>query len=205
MDVESMSLSQPQVPSAAVPHNPVNLCEELLAFPEPDRASRWLKYRFEESPADHVAQVTAWRAYQNSFNGDVAILATEFVKLFATVFRTAEVQVTGCPQRRFLIKGVRPKKVPVKSQPCEAMVLQLQRWLVGRGLGMSPLATTNVAIYLGKGQSLKTLWSQLGSDPKLITAFVADSDDRDAAGDSSFTFTPGKLPISEDDSWRRGG
>jgi hypothetical protein len=181
-----------------------NLYAKLLEFPEPERSSRWLKCCFEESPADRITQVALWKAYQNRFVGDSPIVAADFMKILSTTFRTAEAQVTNDPQPQFIIKGIRPRHVWVKSQPGEALLLRLRRWIVGRGLGVSPLATTNVVKYVGESPSMKTLWDQFGCDIGFVIACVTDSDDREAAGDSTFTFSPGKLPKSEDDSWRRG-
>ena len=203
LPAESTSLSQPHVPSITVPQVSTDLYEELLALPEAERVVRWIKCYFEVSPADLVTQDTAWQAYQNHFSENSTMLAADFITLSAAVFSVAQAQVVRGTQPQLVVNGTRPNGVTVKSQPSEALVLRLQRWIVGRGLGMSPLTTMNVAKCLGESTSVKTLWNQLGSDSRLITAFVADSDDREAAGDSTFTFSAEKSPISENDSWRR--
>ena len=203
LPAESTPLSQSLVPSIAVPQGSTDLYEEFLALPEPERVARWTKCCFEVSQADLVAQDAAWQAYQNRFSGNSTMLAAEFITLLATVFSVAQAQVLSGAQPRLIIRRAPPNGVAVKIQPSDAFVLKLQRRIVGRGLGMSTLTSMKVVKCLGETPCMKPLWNHRGSDSRLITAFVADSDNREAAGDSTFTFSAGKLPISENDSWRR--
>lgn len=103
--------AQKQAPNSAIAVIPQDLYEELLAFPEPERSSRWLKCCFEESPTDDITQIAIWQAYQGRFHDNTPIPAADFIKNVSNTFSTAQAQVINGPQPRFIIKGIRPRRV----------------------------------------------------------------------------------------------
>ena len=105
--------AQKQAPNTTIAIIPQDLYEELLKFPEPERSSRWLKCCFEESPADDITQIAIWQAYQGRFHDNTPIPAADFIKNVSNTFNTAQAQVINGPQPRFIIKGIRPRRVLV--------------------------------------------------------------------------------------------
>jgi chromatin structure-remodeling complex subunit RSC9 len=102
--------------SAQIPTVPNELLQQLLQFPEPQRSSRWLKVCFEESREDDVTQIAIWQAYQGRFQAHNPIPAAEFIKNVSTTFTTAQAQVINGPQPRFIIKGIKPRRVLLDLQ-----------------------------------------------------------------------------------------
>lgn len=102
--------------TAQIPVVPSELFQQLLQFPEPQRSSRWLKICFEESREDDVTQIAIWQAYQSRFQANNPIPAAEFIKNVSSTFSTAQAQVINGPTPRFIIKGIRPRRVLVDLQ-----------------------------------------------------------------------------------------
>lgn len=102
-----------------IPVVPDDLYNELLNYPEPDRSNRWLKCCFEEAPTEDITQIAIWRAYQGRFQNNTPIPAADFIKNVSGTFTTAQAQVINGPNPRFIIKGIRPKRVVVnlKGEP----------------------------------------------------------------------------------------
>ncbi len=129
--------AQKQAPNTTIAVIPQDLYEELLKFPEPERSSKWLKCCFEESAADDITQIAIWQAYQGRFHDNSPIPAAEFIKNVSNTFSTAQAQVINGPQPRFIIKGIRPRRVlidlkgipqlkcqwevPAKSEPTDLL------------------------------------------------------------------------------------
>lgn len=97
---------------------PQDLMEQLITISEPDRSSTWLKACFEEHAESYMTQIQLWQAYQNRFqlfsNPSKPILqAAEFIKNISATFTgtSAQVVTTENPPK-FIIKGIRPKRVP---------------------------------------------------------------------------------------------
>ena len=104
--------AQKQPASAIVPSIPDDLYQALLQIPEPDRSSRWLQCCFEESVEDDVTQIAIWQAYQSKFMNNNLVPAAEFIKnVSSNTFKSAQAQVINGPQPRFIIKGIRPRRV----------------------------------------------------------------------------------------------
>jgi chromatin structure-remodeling complex subunit RSC9 len=113
-------LSKPKVQkfqtTPSIPLIPAELHQQLLQFPEPQRSSRWLKCCFEESRDDDITQIAIWQAYQGRFQHNNPIPAAEFIKNVSSTFSTAQAQVINGPQPRFIIKGIRPRRILVDLQ-----------------------------------------------------------------------------------------
>jgi chromatin structure-remodeling complex subunit RSC9 len=114
---EEQILSRPKAhrnpQPASIPTIPNELLTALLQFQEPARSSRWLKCCFEESRDDDITQIAIWQAYQNRFAAAGAMAAADFIKNVSTTFSSAQAQVINGPQPRFIIKGIRPRRILV--------------------------------------------------------------------------------------------
>ena len=100
------------IPSG-IPIIPPDLHAQLLGFPEPERSSKWLRCCFEESPSDDITQIAIWQAYQGRFAQNNPIAAAEFIKNVSNTFATAQAQVINGSTPRFIIKGIKPRRVLV--------------------------------------------------------------------------------------------
>lgn len=102
----------PTIP-APIPNIPVEVHAHLLQFPEPERSSRWLRCCFEESPTDDITQIAIWQAYQGKFAQNNPVPAADFIKNVSSTFSSAQAQVINGPQPRFIIKGIKPRRMLV--------------------------------------------------------------------------------------------
>lgn len=107
-------------PAEDIPSVPAELFEQFVKHEEPDRSNSWLKSVFEEDPESSITQLTLWQAYQNLFTDYVArnantglLPAAEFIKNVSAIFATANAQVVQGTVTKFIIKGIRPRHVPV--------------------------------------------------------------------------------------------
>lgn len=107
---------QRQVTTPNIPSIPSELYQQLLQYPEPTRSSRWLKCCFEESREDDITQIAIWQAYQARFQHNQPIPAAEFIKNVSSTFSTAQAQVINGTQPRFIIKGIRPRRILIDTQ-----------------------------------------------------------------------------------------
>ncbi|EXJ91295.1 hypothetical protein A1O1_04405 [Capronia coronata CBS 617.96] len=94
-----------------IPNIPQELHAHLLQFIEPDRSSRWLRCCFEEAPGDDITQVAIWHAYSSKFSLNNPVHAADFIKNVSNTFSSAQAQVINGPSPRFIIKGIRPRRV----------------------------------------------------------------------------------------------
>ncbi|KZF21073.1 hypothetical protein L228DRAFT_269475 [Xylona heveae TC161] len=115
--------TQPPQPKVAteLPNIPTDLLEQLLNIKEPERSSQWLRSCFEEDPSGEITQIALWQAYQGrfaEFQGLHAPLlaAADFIKNVSTTFSSANAQVLNGPVPKFIIKGIRPRAVPMSLQ-----------------------------------------------------------------------------------------
>lgn len=110
-------LAAPQPEKMPIPATiamiPPDLHAQLLGLPEPERSSKWLRCCFEESPTDDITQIAIWQAYQGRFAQNNPIPAAEFIKNVSSTFSTAQAQVINGPTPRFIIKGIKPRRVLV--------------------------------------------------------------------------------------------
>ena len=108
----------PSTPATAIPAVPDELLEQFLRCDEPERSNYWLKAVFEEDPDSEITQIALWQAYQDRFNKYTdpqhpLLPAAEFIKNVSTIFVGANAQVVNGPSSKFIIKGIRPRHVPL--------------------------------------------------------------------------------------------
>lgn len=99
--------------TSAIPNLPAELFMTLVHLPEPERSSRWLRCCFEESRDDEITQIAIWQAYQGRFAQNNPIPAADFIKNVSSTFNNAHAQVINGPQPRFIIKGIRARRILV--------------------------------------------------------------------------------------------
>lgn len=121
---------------------PPKLYSIIINFPEPLRATTWLRCCYEpytmaikkeseaEMAAGEVTQISLWKSYENQFDviwkdrGASAypnlLPAVDFIKNVSTAFPSSEAMVVniaselGQPARKkFIIKGIQPRQFPV--------------------------------------------------------------------------------------------
>ncbi|KKY16027.1 putative rsc complex subunit rsc9 [Phaeomoniella chlamydospora] len=113
---ESKVLKKPAIkaqPNTVIPSIPPELLIQLIRISEPDRSKYWLRSCFEEDLESDITQIAIWQAYQAQFSQHTPLAASEFIKNVSSTFSTAQAQVVNGPQPRFIIKGIRPRRVPV--------------------------------------------------------------------------------------------
>ncbi|QIX01419.1 hypothetical protein AMS68_006936 [Peltaster fructicola] len=100
-----------------VPRLSKSVVEPLLELKEPERSSEWLRMCFFADPSSEMTQISLWQAYQGTFGPYQAthgnLIAGEFIKNVSTVFAGATAQVAG--QNKYVIRGIRSRKVPVET------------------------------------------------------------------------------------------
>lgn len=108
-----------------IPRISQDLLDQLLLFEEPDRSSQWLKCCFEEDPTGEITQIALWQAYQLPFgmyqSQRPMLPAKDFITNVSTTFANASAQVMGGQPPRFVIKGIRPRTVPIDPRGREYM------------------------------------------------------------------------------------
>lgn len=102
------------------PSLPQWVLNELLEFQEPDRATNWIRTCYEDDPDGEVTQISLWKAYEAQFEeyarqGKRLLPAVDFIKNVTSAFRTAAAMVIHLPnaQKKFIIKGIRPREYPL--------------------------------------------------------------------------------------------
>ncbi|KAI9776403.1 MAG: Chromatin structure-remodeling complex protein rsc9 [Geoglossum umbratile] len=100
-----------------IPNLPRDLLEQLLKYEEPERSGYWLRACFEEDPDEDITQIALWQAYQSRFSDLSArgalLPAAEFIKNVSTTFVGATAQVLAGAAPKFIIKGIRPRHIPM--------------------------------------------------------------------------------------------
>lgn len=102
------------------PRIPDDILEELLTFDEPDRATHWIRTAYEGHSDGEVTQISLWKAYEAQFEaharqGRKLLPAVDFIKNVTTAFRDSAAMVVNLPdgQRKFIIKGIRPREYAI--------------------------------------------------------------------------------------------
>ena len=96
----------------------------LWSIPEPARANRWLSDVLEEDSEGGVTQIAIWKAYESAFraNRELPILeATLLIHNASKAFENASAQIIEGPEKKFIIKGVRPKSRPRKEDLAKSL------------------------------------------------------------------------------------
>ena len=116
-----ISLAIPSTPATEIPALPGDLLEQVTKFDEPDRSSHWLRACFEEDAESDITQIALWQAYQSRFTEfstpqNPLLPAAEFIKNVSTTFTNANAQVINGPHPKFIIKGIRPRHLPMDTK-----------------------------------------------------------------------------------------
>ncbi|KAI9844638.1 MAG: Chromatin structure-remodeling complex protein rsc9 [Sclerophora amabilis] len=135
-EVETSRISKAPVKETGeneMPNIPLDLLEQLLKLEEPDRSAHWLQCCFEEDSDSDITQIALWQAYQSRFlefnSGNRLLLpAAEFIKNVSTTFAGATAQVLPGPNPKFIIKGIRPRRIPLDTK---GRVYQRCLWKTG--------------------------------------------------------------------------
>ncbi|MCJ1245380.1 Chromatin structure-remodeling complex protein rsc9 [Trapelia coarctata] len=120
----SKRLITPAIPAkiaTEVPNMPADILEQITQSSEPERSALWLKVCFEEDEESEITQIAIWQAYQARFNRlssaqNPALAAAEFIKNVSTTFPRANAQVINGPPPKFIIKGIKPRHIPVDAK-----------------------------------------------------------------------------------------
>lgn len=120
---------------------PQDLYDIILTFPEPLRATTWLRCCYEprlilqrergELTAGEVTQISLWKLYENQFEAiwkdrfnpkwPNLLPAVDFIKNVSSAFPNSEAMVVNVPapdpsqpaRKKFIIKGIQPRQFPV--------------------------------------------------------------------------------------------
>ncbi|KAG7883362.1 hypothetical protein KL937_000535 [Ogataea polymorpha] len=108
------------------PANPPTLPENLIAslnnLPEPNRATAWMRCSYRATEEGDVTQISLWRSYEAQFQkyssaeSNLRLLpAVDFIKNVQHAFPNSNAMVLTLPDgtRKFIIKGIEPRAVPV--------------------------------------------------------------------------------------------
>ena len=98
---------------------PNDTIRKLWNITEPTRANRWLSGVLEEDDEGGVTQIAIWKAYESAFRGNREIPMLEATLLIhnaSKVFENASAQIIEGQEKKFIIKGVRPKTEPRKEE-----------------------------------------------------------------------------------------
>lgn len=104
---------------------PSTVVKKLWALEENKRANRWLEEVLEEDPKSGITQIAIWKAYETAFKASTTPLleATVLIHGASKVFEGASAQIIQEPEKKFIIRGVRPRRTAKeKAQPEKAMV-----------------------------------------------------------------------------------
>ncbi|ODQ68269.1 hypothetical protein NADFUDRAFT_48919 [Nadsonia fulvescens var. elongata DSM 6958] len=109
---------------ATHPTIPPVMLAELLKLDEPHRATMWMRTSYESDPDGEVTQISLWKAYESQFEtyareqGKRLLPAVDFIKNVTAAFKDSAAMVVNFPdgQRKFIIKGIRPRECAVSLQ-----------------------------------------------------------------------------------------
>ncbi|KAI9807560.1 MAG: hypothetical protein M1825_005500 [Sarcosagium campestre] len=98
---------------------PGELLIRLQRLREPERCTKWLHALFEEDAAESLTQITLWQTYSRHFAkaNNALLQAADFIKNISSTFTGATAQVVTIDgMTKFIIKGIRPRNVPVSLE-----------------------------------------------------------------------------------------
>ena len=158
---------------------PDDLLEQILKFEEPERSAHWLRACFEEDLDSDITQIALWQAYQSRFSQFSTpqrglLPAAEFIKTVSNTFSGANAQVINGPTAKFIIKGIRPRHLP----------MDLKGRLYAQCLWKEPDALDICGEFLLKPQKM---WEHIINDHIHIAKLA----------DGRYDFTPASHPKSD--------
>lgn len=148
------------------------IIHELLALQEPDRATNWIRASYEPDPDGEVTQISLWKAYEGQFDSYVRagrgrlLPAVDFIKNVTTAFRNAAAMVVNLSsgEKRFIIKGIKPREAPVSP----AVYNQLHHSSLPETQRRAPLPLTTTAALV-----LQNI-ARLQGGKELLRPFISD-------------------------------
>lgn len=123
-------------PPTQIPNLPQEIVNELLGFPEPERATKWMRTCFTPDSDCDITQIALWQSYQARFTPYVNIrpllAAADFIKNVSVAFSEASAMVLSMPPgtQKFIIKGIKPRLTPLSPSGVDYLACQ---WTVGAG------------------------------------------------------------------------
>ena len=126
-----------------------NTLKKLKGLEETKRANRWLEEILEEDSNHGVTQIAIWKAYELAFKDAPAPLleATVLIHGASRVFENASAQIIEEPEKKFIIKGVRPR-----GRVKEAKVVEKPE---SQAIVSKTAAAPSIAIKAEPSQSIK--------------------------------------------------
>ena len=117
-----LKASPPIVPRINPPALPQAIIAELNALKEPRRAIEWVRTCYEMSPKDDLTQVSVWQAYQSRFfpyvkEGKPLLQPGDMIKNVSVSYSSAAAMLLeDSGTKRFIIRGIKPRKMPKDLQ-----------------------------------------------------------------------------------------
>ena len=103
---------------------PTYQLSQLWMMPEPARSNRWLSEALQEDDEGGITQIAIWKAYESAFKANQStklLEATVMIHNASKVFDNASAQIIGGGKdKKFIIKGVRPRSIPKKEAQNES-------------------------------------------------------------------------------------
>ena len=126
---------------------------QLWNMREPGRANRWLSEVLEKDDDSGVTQIAIWKSYESAFkpNRDVPVLeATILIHNASKIFENASAQIIEGPEKKFIIKGVRPRSMPrkVEESPIQELVREVKQTLKPEVPTSEPSQSIRLSAYL---------------------------------------------------------
>lgn len=122
-----------QTVDSPAPRLPEDVLNNLLTMPEPHRATQWMRASYEETGQGEVTQISLWKSYESQFEpyckegaapaGVQRLLpAVEFIKNVNLAFTRSAAMVVNLSDgsKKFIIKGIQPRKEPVDPATIDA-------------------------------------------------------------------------------------
>lgn len=132
---------------------PPESLRQLWDVREPGRANRWLSEVLEKDDDGGVTQIAIWKSYESAFkpNRDVPVLeATILIHNASKIFENASAQIIEGPEKKFIIKGVKPRSMPkkVEESPVQELVREAKQSLKPEVPSSEPSQSIRLSAYL---------------------------------------------------------
>ncbi|ODV93947.1 hypothetical protein PACTADRAFT_86979 [Pachysolen tannophilus NRRL Y-2460] len=105
-----------------------NLYNEIYKLDEPQRATTWMRCCYQSVENGEVTQISLWKSYESQFTTIVnpsfeqplkkLLPAVDFIKNVCNAFPHSSAKVINLPDgsRKFIIKGIQPRQLPVSIE-----------------------------------------------------------------------------------------
>ena len=93
---------------------------------EPERARNWLKRVLKADSQSELVQATLWHAYRNQFAASTTddnklLTVTQLIQNICESFQGAKAAIVSTPVKKYVIKGVRPRRLRRKASGAEQL------------------------------------------------------------------------------------